>query len=117
MRKKASGGHSSRVSDALEPAIQKPLIVHFQGQTRAVHWKAGERVRVDIGTFSFELEFPEGEQSGPNLNGPWYWVISHESANGDLGLTRLRAMDRDNARRLFLARSTDDVKILEINRE
>lgn len=119
MKRQIRGGQRSNVKDDLRPAIQKPLVVHFNGQTERVHWKPGERVTVQFGNFHVDLEFPEGEQSGPNLNGPWYWIVRYTLGGKEL-TDRIRSTDRENAERILkrgYGPVADRIKILEIERE
>lgn len=104
-----------KVGDEGRPAIQKPLKLRFNGQERVVHWKPGQTTEVQFGNFIIEVEFPEAELPAENLNGPWKWTVSYE-VDGLPKVATVRAMDRQNATRLFWA-SHPDAVILEISRK
>lgn len=106
-----------RLGDAakpvIEPAPEVGVVVRFNGQQKVGILKIGESSTFQFGTFPVEVELVEiyRKKQVPTTGPPYHWRIVTTC-----GYERtIRAMDEDNALRIFRADEGDEWQIKEIS--
>jgi hypothetical protein len=108
------GNHANLEGEAkpcVEPAPDVELIVSYGGKRETLTLKPGDDEIVKIGQIPVKLRVGSVKRKKirPASKPPYHWVIKTASWSD-----RIRAMDEENARRLFYQRFGTDENIVEI---